>query len=117
MGRKLSRYIPAHDEQPAADCVIDIAASDGRYVVLVHISGGWDDRAISQPLRIESPVGTLKWKYPVHGADGMIATMASALVYGPGLAVRVVLPSGGAGKIGFLNVSYYYATEVEEGYT
>lgn len=111
MGNVLSKYLSAMAEQTNAECVIDIPARAGHYIVVTHVSGGYDDRAITQPARVEAPVATVKWKYPIHGADGVVVR----LVYGPGQAVRVALPAGGAGKIGYLNCTYYYSTERESG--
>jgi len=107
---RLSDFVHVTAEQLATDCVIDIAARAGHYVVVSELSGGYDDRNITQPARVESPVGTVKWKYPIHGADGLVTNQ----IYGPGTAVRVVLPSGGAGKTGWLNVLYRYLTELQD---
>lgn len=92
------------DEQTNAVCTVTIAAAAGRSVVVHHWAAGYNDRNLTFALDIESPTATLKWRYPVHGADGMLV----GLKFAKGDTVTVKLPAGGATKVGYLSVAWEY---------
>ena len=83
-----------------------IAAKAGHHAVVDWVLAGYGDRNLSFALDIESPAGTLKARYPIHGADGFSLPLA----FGQNTAVVLKLPAGGAGKVGYLNVGYHYVS-------
>jgi len=94
-------------EADNAVVTITIAQRIGHSIVLDWVLSGFNDRTISQIMRIEQPLSTVKQKYPVHGADGF----SLPIVFQPGNDVSLVLPASGvAGKVGFLGCGWHYIT-------
>jgi len=101
-----SQETPLKDEQTNAVAQVTIAAKAGLHAVIDWILAGYGDRNLSFALDIENPTGTLRARYPIHGADGFGLIM----VFPVNTAVTVKLPAGGTGKVGYLNVGYHYST-------